>query len=267
MTKGCPTVHIIWSVPPSDEAEVDAWVTEHEAFMQATHSFGAGDEPCMLKYYISKGPEKSNPMDPTSEPTGNFVYVISETYKTAEGIPGHMAAAGPWKDGAMLGKLMELHGKFGVFMEVGGGVFTNIADDETVSVTTKGEPCIHVVQNVPKADEAVMDAYWKDHEAFMRTTHVKGGSGDDADAPRVTSFSINKAIVLASPLDPESGDTGFISYVMSETYVSPSGIANHFVKAPEHWTGFAELPAKNEKYLLTIEVGTQVVANMGEKMK
>jgi hypothetical protein len=39
------------------------------------------------------------------------------------------------------------------------------------------------------------------------------------------------------------------------------------VKAPEHWTGFAELPAKNEKYLLTIEVGTQVVANMGEKMK
>ena len=73
--------------------------------------------------------------------------------------------------------------------------------------------------------------------------------------------------MLASPLDPESGDTGFISYVMSETYVSPSGIANHFVKAPEHWTGFAELPAKNEKYLLTIEVGTQVVANMGEKMK
>jgi hypothetical protein len=209
MTKGCPTVHIIWSVPPSDEAEVDAWVTEHEAFMQATHSFGVGDEPCMLKYYISKGPEKSNPMDPTSEPTGNFVYVISETYKTAEGIPGHMAAAGPWKDGAMLGKLMELHGKFGVFMEVGGGyvlglsqipppcsarlrvtvysytrperltpcfprrsVFTNIADDETVSVTTKGEPCIHVVQNVPKADEAVMDAYWKDHEAFMRTVGV-----------------------------------------------------------------------------------------------
>jgi acyl-CoA synthetase (AMP-forming)/AMP-acid ligase II len=172
MTKGCPTVHIIWSVPPSDEAEVDAWVTEHEAFMQATHSFGVGDEPCMLKYYISKGPEKSNPMDPTSEPTGNFVYVISETYKTAEGIPGHMAAARPWKDGAMLGKLMELHGKFGVFMEVGGGVFTNIADDETVSVTTKGEPCIHVVQNVPKADEAVMDAYWKDHEAFMRTVGV-----------------------------------------------------------------------------------------------
>ena len=45
MTKGCPTIHFVWIVPPSDEAAVDTWVASHEAFMQETHSFGAGPEP------------------------------------------------------------------------------------------------------------------------------------------------------------------------------------------------------------------------------
>lgn len=267
MTKGCPTIHLFWSVPASSEGEVDAWVKDHETFMQTTHSFSAGEEPCLLKYYISKGKELSNPMDLASEPTGNFRYLITEVYKTSEGIPAHMSAAKEWEGGAVINKLMELDQKFSVFKEIGGSVLTNMSDNETTSITTKGEPTIHLVQKVPKADEDMMDAFWKGHEEFMRKTHVTGGTGNDTDAPRVTSFSINKGVVLNNPMDPESGDSGFISYTMSETYVAPSGIQAHFGKATEHWAGFADLQAKNEKYMVTMEMGTQVVANMGDKMK
>ena len=270
MTKGCPTIHFVWIVPPSDEAAVDTWVASHEAFMQETHSFGAGPEPCMLKYYIAKGKELNNPMNPESGETGNFIYTMSEVYKTAAGIPAHMELAQPRDDGKLFGTLMEINGKYGKWLDAGtASVFTNIADSETTSITAKSQPTIHCVQKVPKADEQNMDAYWKSHEEFMRATHVCSvdDSIKDEDTPRVTSFSINKGVVLNDPLDPESGDSGFVSYTMSETYAAPSGIAGHFVKAPEHWPGFAELPEINEKYLLTIEIGSAVVANMGDKMK
>lgn len=39
-------------------------------------SFGTGEEPCLLKYYIAKGKELNNPMDPTSGETGMLLYVM-----------------------------------------------------------------------------------------------------------------------------------------------------------------------------------------------
>ena len=49
-------------------------------------------DAALLSYSISKGPELSNPMDPSSEPTGNTIFVVDECYETAAGIARH------WQD-------------------------------------------------------------------------------------------------------------------------------------------------------------------------
>ena len=44
-------------------------------------------------------PELSNPLDPTSEPTGNTRYVLSEIYETSAGIMDHWGQAqASWGD-------------------------------------------------------------------------------------------------------------------------------------------------------------------------
>ena len=49
-------------------------------------------DAALLSYSISKGPELSNPMDASSEPTGNTIFVVDECYGTP---PGSPALAGP----------------------------------------------------------------------------------------------------------------------------------------------------------------------------
>jgi len=46
----------------------------------------------LLDYSVSRGPELSNPMDPSSEPTGNTTFVIDERYASPAGIARH------WQD-------------------------------------------------------------------------------------------------------------------------------------------------------------------------
>ncbi len=47
----------------------------------------------LLDYSISKRPELSNPMDPSSEPTGKTIFVLDEYYESPAGIARH------WQDG------------------------------------------------------------------------------------------------------------------------------------------------------------------------
>jgi hypothetical protein len=35
---------------------------------------------------------------------------------------------------------------------------------------------------------------------------------------------------MNNPMDPASGETGNLLYIMSETYAAPGGIAAHFAK-------------------------------------
>jgi hypothetical protein len=46
----------------------------------------------LLGCTVSKGPELSNPMDPSSEPTGNTTFVVDEYYESPAGIARH------WQD-------------------------------------------------------------------------------------------------------------------------------------------------------------------------
>ena len=268
---GRPTIHIVWRVPQADEAEIDAYWKSHEEFMQSTHVMGLeGDDataPRLLKFYIAKGKELNKPMDPASGETGNLLYIMGESYVAAEGIGAHMAkATAEWSGMPDLGPKTE---KYGVFMEAGScTTFTLLSDDVKSDVTAVGQPSIHIVWRVPEADEAEIDAYWKSHEAWMRGSHVMSLEGDDADKPRLTSFSINKGKELSNPMDPSSGFTGNLLYIMSETYVAPEGVASHMAKAGAEWAGMPDLPVKHEKYGVFMEAGScSVFTNLGDKMK
>jgi len=124
-------------------------------------------------------------------------------------------------------------------------------------------PCIHIVWRVPSADEAEVDAYWKSHEEWMKGSHVMGLEGDDAVAPRLLEFYISKGEELNNPLDPASGKTGNLLYIMSETYAAAAGIGSHMEKGTKDWPGMAKLGEMGAKYNVFMEAGaTSVFTNL-----
>src|SRR5438874_4958937 len=87
---------IMFTVGPDDVAEGDRIFASHGEWMKG-HT-REGDE-ALLEYSISKGPELSNPMDPSSEPTGKTIFVIDEYYASPAGIARHWQdAADNWSD-------------------------------------------------------------------------------------------------------------------------------------------------------------------------
>jgi hypothetical protein len=49
-------------------------------------------------YTISKAPELSNPLDPSSEPTGKTTFVIDEYYASPAGIANHWQETPGWSE-------------------------------------------------------------------------------------------------------------------------------------------------------------------------
>ena len=268
--KGRQTIHMVWRVPAADEKAVDAYWLGHQEWMRKSHVMGLeGDDkvaPRLTSFSINKGKELNNPLDPASGETGNFLYVMSETYAAPEGIGSHMEkGTADWPGMKEIGSMSE---KYGVFMEAGAcSVFTSLGDKAEVDITAAGQPTIHMVWRVPAADEKAVDAYWLGHQEWMRKSHVMGLEGDDKVAPRLTSFSINKGKELNNPLDPASGETGNFLYVMSETYAAPEGIGSHMEKGTADWPGMKEIGSMSEKYGVFMEAGAcSVFTNLGEKM-
>jgi len=94
---------ITFVAPAEKVAEIDRLVASHGAWMAQTHP--RSGPRALLSYEFSKGPELSNPMDPSSASTENTRYVLSEIYESAGGIQDHWAQAQKsWGDFAtMLG--------------------------------------------------------------------------------------------------------------------------------------------------------------------
>ena len=115
---GQPSIHLVWRVPSSDEAAIDAYWKAHELWMRKAHTMGLeGDDatkPRLTSFSINKGKELNDSMDSASGFTGNILYIMSETYVVPEGIGSHMAKAGAeWPGMKDLG---PNQGKYGVFM-------------------------------------------------------------------------------------------------------------------------------------------------------
>eukprot|EP00941_MAST-03F_sp_MAST-3F-sp1_P005637 g5637.t1 len=244
--KGSATISMIWRVPQSEEAAVSAMWLDHQQFMRTTHSLGddGQQKPRLREFWIAKGEELQDPMNPESEKTGNVLFLMHEIYVDAAEIPIHMDKYGAWQGadgkseaGAKMKELLEKGEKYGVHMAVGNtSVFTTLEDKQNPLTARAGDPCIHMVWKVPKSEEAAVDALWKDHEKFMRKTHKYTLDGDDKEVVRLTSFSISKGNELKDPMDPSKGETGMVLYQMAESYVAHTGIQSHLSKFGE-WQG------------------------------
>lgn len=98
----------IFTAPPDKVAEGDRLFASHADWMEKTHH--REGELALLRYNVVKGPEASNPLDPSSEPTGNTCFVLMEVYESPAGLADH------WKQGA------ESWADFQAFMEWASGL-------------------------------------------------------------------------------------------------------------------------------------------------
>ena len=94
------------SVPSDLVAEGDRLFASHGPWMESTH--GRSGDTALLSYNVSKAPERSNPMDPNSAPTGNTIFVLHEIYESDAGVADHFEkAATTWSEFPDLVKWLE----------------------------------------------------------------------------------------------------------------------------------------------------------------
>jgi hypothetical protein len=79
----------MFTVEAEDVAEGDRIFASHGPWMKGHPREG---DVALLGYAVSKGPELSNPLDPSSEPTGRTIFVLDEYYESPAGIARH------WQD-------------------------------------------------------------------------------------------------------------------------------------------------------------------------
>ena len=100
--KGKTQLTYVIIAPPELTDEGDRIFKSHQAWMEATHH--REGEKALLSYDVSKVPELANQLDPSSEPTGNTIFILSEVYESDAGVTDHLEqAAATWADfGAIL---------------------------------------------------------------------------------------------------------------------------------------------------------------------
>ena len=93
---GKTNIVVMWTAGPDDVAEGDRIFESHAGWMTGHPREG---DTALLSYRISKGPELANPLDPTSEPTGNTIFVLNEIYASPAGVAEHWRLASEsWPD-------------------------------------------------------------------------------------------------------------------------------------------------------------------------
>jgi hypothetical protein len=112
--KGKTQLTVIFTAPPDLVAEGDRIFASHAKWMRKTHS--RDGKKALLLYNLVKGPELSHPMDPSSKPTGNTSFVLTEVYATPAGVADHWKQAQSWEEFPAVGawvskvKVTSVHG-------------------------------------------------------------------------------------------------------------------------------------------------------------
>lgn len=95
--KGKIQLMFVIVAPPDQVAEGDRLFQSHAPWMEASHPRD-GDK-ALLSYNVSKSPELSNPLDPSSAPTGNTCFILNEIYETDAGVANHFQLGDEgWQD-------------------------------------------------------------------------------------------------------------------------------------------------------------------------
>ena len=104
--KGKVQLTFVISAPADQVKEGDRLWNSHAPWMESTHH-RSGDK-ALVTYDVSKAPELSNPLDPSSAPTGNTLFILSEVYESEAGVADHFEQAkSSWKDFGALMSWME----------------------------------------------------------------------------------------------------------------------------------------------------------------
>jgi hypothetical protein len=104
--KGKTQLTFIIIAPPDQVAEGDRIFRSHAFWMEGSHH--RNGDTALLSYDVSKAPELSNPMDPSSAATGNTCFVLTEVYETPAGVAEHFRQAeASWKEFPALAAWME----------------------------------------------------------------------------------------------------------------------------------------------------------------
>lgn len=238
--------------------------------MRKSHRTGFGanpNGPRILDFHIAKGKEPNNPMDPTAGYTGKLVYVMSETYASGADVQQHLKQCGEEAPEIMEKLTTICIPKFSTHVDIGSVCnLTGLTDSWEAPIQVVGDPTIHVVLKVPKTLEGEMDAFWNEHEQWMRKNHIMSRTPVDGKIC-LTSFNIRKGPAMVDPMHPEKGATDELVYIMSESYVSGDEIKKHLDlcgKDMPEW--FGKLAKYNEQYGLLFAPGTnEVITCMGDK--
>ncbi len=101
--EGKTQITFVFTADGDHVAEGDRLFASHAGWMKATHH--QKGELALLRYNVVRGPEVSNPLDPTSAPTGRTSFALTEVYESPAGLEDH------WKQG------QESWEDFGAFVE------------------------------------------------------------------------------------------------------------------------------------------------------
>ena len=105
--KGKTQLTFVFNVAPELVADGDRILASHAAWMEKSHH--RDGELALLLYNVVKGAEVSNPLDPSSAPTGKTTFTVTEVYETPAGLADHWRmGAEDWED---FGALMDWIGK------------------------------------------------------------------------------------------------------------------------------------------------------------
>ncbi|MBA3753612.1 MAG: hypothetical protein H0X01_05635 [Nitrospira sp.] len=94
--QGKTQLTIIFTCPPNLLAEGDRIFASHARWMRNMHH--REGEKALLQYTVAKGPELTEPTDPSSKPTGNTSFILKEFYETPAGLADHWKQSSSWED-------------------------------------------------------------------------------------------------------------------------------------------------------------------------
>ncbi len=108
-------LNIVFTAPADQVAEGDRIFNSHAKWIKESHP--REGKKALLHYTVAKGSELTNPLDPSSAPTGNTTFVVSEIYESMDGVDNHwQLGMNTWSDFQAMGewagncKVTVLHG-------------------------------------------------------------------------------------------------------------------------------------------------------------
>ena len=102
---------------------------------------------------------------------------------------------------------------------------------------------------------AECDRIFASHAKWMRNTHVRDGE------KALLQYNVVKGPELSNPMDPLSKPTGNTSYVLTEVYETPAGLADHWEQV-QSWEDFAAVGAWLSKVKVTAVHGSPIVHSL-----